>query len=278
MWEASVTAVTAGTALSRSSVLLAYALQNQAHVHDVAATYPYVGSHAFFASPYHAPSSYTAAAAIEQFTPAGAQHIREEPEYERDPEGKWVWGHHPDMSADQFEALQEVVRARKHAFAYSLKELPGYSGSVPPFRIALSTPDPIASPPRNYSVKEKEIREEKFGEMEDAVMIEPAPPNTPYASCPHFPAKRDAQGQWSDKRTTIDFRAVNRKTVRDRYGLHKAEDLFQKVSAARFFTKIDLRSGFHQLPIAEEDRPKTAFWWGNRAAGRWAHSFCNLLH
>jgi hypothetical protein len=256
------TAGVSGTALSRSTVLLSYALQHQAHLNDVAAVHPYVGSHQFFSTTLNYAG--TVAAAVEQYSPEGVVHLQQQPEYERDAEGKWVWGRHPDMSTEQFEQLQQTVRERKHCFAYSLNELPGYTGDVPAFTISLKTDKPIYSRPRNYSALEQHIREEKFGEMYSAHMIEPAPHNTSYASCPHFPAKRDADGNWTDKRVTIDFRAVNRETVKDRYGLHKPEDLFQQVSKARYFTKIDLRSGFHQIRIKESDRPKTAFWWDNQ--------------
>ncbi len=79
---------------------------------------------------------------------------------------------------------------------------------------------------------------EKLGEMRNATMIERAPHNTPYASCPHYPAKRDANGNWSDKRFTTDFRKINSKTIKDKYGLHKAEDLFDQITKAKYFSKI----------------------------------------
>ena len=72
-----------------------------------------------------------------------------------------------------------------------------------------------------------------------------------------MPAKKDADGNWTDLRMCVDFRPINAATLADRYGLHLPEELFRSMAGARFFTVIDLRSGFFQLHVAKEDQPKT---------------------
>jgi hypothetical protein len=57
-----------------------------------------------------------------------------------------------------------------------------------------------------------------------------------------------------------DYRPVNRKTKSDRYPIPTPEELFDGVEKARVFSTLDLRSGYHQLPLRFEDRVKTAFW------------------
>jgi hypothetical protein len=60
----------------------------------------------------------------------------------------------------------------------------------------------------------------------------------------------------------IDYRALNKITVKDKFPLPRAEDLFQKfdqLKGAKYFTKIDLKSGYHQIKVRKEDIPKTAF-------------------
>jgi hypothetical protein len=57
----------------------------------------------------------------------------------------------------------------------------------------------------------------------------------------------------------VDYRSLNEVTIKNKYPLPRIEDLFDQVKGASVFSKIDLRSGYHQLKIRESDIPKTAF-------------------
>ncbi|GJU28059.1 putative reverse transcriptase domain-containing protein [Tanacetum coccineum] len=57
----------------------------------------------------------------------------------------------------------------------------------------------------------------------------------------------------------IDYRELNKLTVKNRYPLPRIDDLFDQLQGSQFFSKIDLRSGYHQLRVHEDDIPKTAF-------------------
>ena len=57
----------------------------------------------------------------------------------------------------------------------------------------------------------------------------------------------------------VDYRSLNSVTVKNKYPLPRIDDLFYQLSGARVFSKIDLRLGYFQLKIREEDIPKTAF-------------------
>ncbi|GJY23652.1 putative reverse transcriptase domain-containing protein [Tanacetum coccineum] len=60
-------------------------------------------------------------------------------------------------------------------------------------------------------------------------------------------------------RMCIDYRELNKLTVKNRYPLLRIDDLFDQLQGSRVYSKIDLRSGYHQLRVREEDIPKTAF-------------------
>ena len=60
-------------------------------------------------------------------------------------------------------------------------------------------------------------------------------------------------------RMCIDYRALNKITVKNRYPLPRMDDLFDRLQGAALFTKIDLTQGYHQIRVAEADVPKTAF-------------------
>ena len=98
-----------------------------------------------------------ALAAVESFSFDGRAAATAHELYEKDAHGGWIWGNSKQLSKEQRASLQAAVRARKTAFAYSMEELPGYSGAVGAFELELDTSKSVVQPPRRYSPAEQLI-------------------------------------------------------------------------------------------------------------------------
>jgi hypothetical protein len=80
-------------------------------------------------------------------------------------------------------------------------------------------------------------------------------PSTPPWGCPAlFVSKKD-----KEFRLCVDYRPLNVVTIKNKYPLPCIDILFDQLAGAQVFSKIDLRSGYHQIKIRAEDIPKTAF-------------------
>jgi hypothetical protein len=80
------------------------------------------------------------------------------------------------------------------------------------------------------------------------------PNSSPWRAPVLFVQKKDGS-----QRMCVDYRSLNDVTVKNKYPLPRIEDLFDQMRGARVFSKIDLRSGYHQMRIRPSDIPKTAF-------------------
>jgi hypothetical protein len=109
--------------------------------------------------------------------------------------------------------------------------------SIPPYRLSRLEEDEIATQLKDY-LRMGHIRHSK----------------SPWGAPVILVKKKD--GTW---RMCVNYRRLNKLTIKNSYPLPRADDLIDRLQGARYFSKIDLRTGYHQIRIAEDDVPKTAF-------------------
>jgi hypothetical protein len=111
---------------------------------------------------------------------------------------------------------------------------------------------PISKRPYRMNVKDLAGLKKQIEELLSKGFIRPS--SSPWGVPTLFVDKKDGS-----RRMCVDYRSLNEVTIKNKYPLPRIEDLFDQMRGAKVFSKIDLRSGYHQLKIRMEDIPKTAF-------------------
>ncbi|GJX83497.1 putative reverse transcriptase domain-containing protein [Tanacetum coccineum] len=111
---------------------------------------------------------------------------------------------------------------------------------------------PVARAPYHLAPFEMRELSEQLRELLEKGFIHPN--SSPWGAPVLFVKKKDGSF-----RMCIDYRELNKLTVKNRYPLPRIDNLFDKLQGSSMYSKIDLRSGYHQLRIKEEDIPITAF-------------------
>ncbi|GJS73790.1 putative reverse transcriptase domain-containing protein [Tanacetum coccineum] len=111
---------------------------------------------------------------------------------------------------------------------------------------------PVARAPYRLAPSEMKELADQLQELSDKGFIRPS--SSPWGAPVLFVKKKDGS-----LRMCIDYRELNKLTVKNRYPLPRIDDLFDQLQGSSVYSKIDLRSGYHQLKVREEDVSKTAF-------------------
>ncbi|GJR72842.1 putative reverse transcriptase domain-containing protein [Tanacetum coccineum] len=111
---------------------------------------------------------------------------------------------------------------------------------------------PVARVPYRLAPSKMKELSEQLKELFDKGFIRPS--SSPWGALVLFVKKKNGSF-----RMCIDYRELNKLTVKNRYPLPRIDDLFDQLQGSSVYSKIDLRSGYHQLRVREEDIPKTAF-------------------
>ena len=149
--------------------------------------------------------------------------------------------------------IEEVPIAREFVDVFP-EELPG----MPPDREIDFAIDlipgaaPISKTPYRMAPSEMKELMVQLKDMLEKRIIRPSV--SPWGAPVLFVKKKDGS-----MRLCIDYRELNKVTIKNKYPLPRIDDLFDQLKGASYFSKIDLRSGYHQLKVKPEDVPKTAF-------------------
>ncbi|GJX96001.1 putative reverse transcriptase domain-containing protein [Tanacetum coccineum] len=110
---------------------------------------------------------------------------------------------------------------------------------------------PVARTPYRLAPSEMQELSNQLQELTDRGFIRPS--TSPWGAPVLFVKKKDGSF-----RMCIDYRELNKLTIKNRYPLPRIDDLFDQLQGSSVYSKIDLRSGYHQLRVREGDIPKTA--------------------
>ena len=158
-----------------------------------------------------------------------------------------------DTTRVEKSGLEGIAMVREFTDVFP-EELPG----LPPDREVSFEIDlipgsaPVSKAPYRKAPAELKELQVQLQELLDKGFIRPS--HSPWGAPVLFVKKKDGS-----LRMCIDYRELNKLTIKNKYPLPKIDDLFDQLKGAANFSKIDLRSGYHQLKIKDSDVPKTAF-------------------
>jgi Reverse transcriptase (RNA-dependent DNA polymerase)/gag-polyprotein putative aspartyl protease len=145
--------------------------------------------------------------------------------------------------------LHELLQRNADCFATKIIEL-GQTNVIK-YTIEIKGP-PVSSPPYRSPPAHKEVVAKHVQELLESGIISPS--QSPYSSPILVVGKPDG-----GLRMVVDYRRVNKQIVKDKYPLPRIDDTIDALYGAKYFTTLDLFSGFYQIPLDEKSKEITAF-------------------
>jgi len=159
------------------------------------------------------------------------------------------------MSDSQKKTIDTLTNTFRNLFADPEQKLTYATNVVGEIRTSSDTP--VYTKHYPYPIALKQEVEKQIAEMLDDGIIRPS--RSPYnAPVWVVPKKTDASGK-KKYRLVIDYRKLNLVTIPDRYPMPEIGEIIAQLGNNKFFTVLDLKSGFHQIPLKRQDIEKTAF-------------------
>lgn len=156
----------------------------------------------------------------------------------------------PDLSDKDKQELLSMVNEFRDCFALTMDELG--KTSICEMHIKLLDDSPVSYKPYRLPYCERIIVRDLINQLLENNIIRES--DSPYASPIVLVRKKNGE-----TRLCIDYRALNKKTVKDSYPMPVIDDQLDRLSGKRYFTSLDLKSGYYQIPMSVESRHLTAF-------------------
>ena len=156
-----------------------------------------------------------------------------------------------NLNQSQVESLRSLLYGYKDQFSKSSHDL-GCTNLVEHTIKTLPDCKPVKLRPYRIPLAKREFAENEIQAMAEKGLIEPS--HSAWSAPAVLVPKRDGT-----TRFCIDYRRLNQLTIPDSHPLPRIDDTLEALGGSCWFSTLDLKSGFHQVSIAEEDRPKTAF-------------------
>ncbi|CAC5386872.1 unnamed protein product [Mytilus coruscus] len=155
-----------------------------------------------------------------------------------------------NLDKDQSEKFKDLLMEYSNIFSKSSEDI-GLTDLVE-HTINTGNHPPVRQRPRRIPLARMKDPEAEIQKMVQQDIIEPS--SSPWNS--NIVLVKKSDDSW---RFCIDFRSVKLLVLRPSYPLPRIDDTIDSLSGSKFFSTVDLKSGYYQIPVAKEDRPKTAF-------------------
>ena len=194
--------------------------------------------------------------------PEGTPIMPVHEQWVKDPDLQVQLGDCVTKDAQRMEELQTLLVKNKSCFAFSLEDIrEGYKGSCPHPSIEQVPGKYSRVGPRKLSEAERRIQDHANLPLLELGIIERSP-SAKSATNPVFAWKKGLDGTPTDVRVCYNYVGQNNCSRSVHTSFPLGEELFQSLGGATVYSRVDLRSGFHQIPLREDSRDYAAFWWG----------------
>jgi len=157
---------------------------------------------------------------------------------------------HSELDEDQKRQLSELICKYDDCFVggkYGLGNT-----SIEEHTITTQCSKPVKTPVRLLPLSKRKVADELIKELLEKDLIEPS--TSPWSSPVVIVKKKDGS-----HRLCIDYRALNKVCPAENFPMVRQETIRESVAGAKWFSTLDMASGYHQINVKKEDRPKTAF-------------------